>query len=96
MTAAYHDAAFIDRLQFYLPGWEVSILRNELLTYGYGLIVDYFAETLKQLRGLDYAEDYRRYFEIDKGLSSRDRTSIEKTTSGLLKFLSSRTCGEPN
>lgn len=87
LPAAYHDAAFIDRLHFYLPGWEVSILRNELLTDGYGFIVDYFAETLKQLRGLDYAEDYRRYFELDKGLSSRDRTSIEKTTSGLLKIL---------
>lgn len=87
LPAAYHDSAFIDRLHFYLPGWEVSILRNELLTDGYGFIVDYFAEMLKHLRTADYAEDYRRHFELDRGLSARDRTAIEKTTSGLLKIL---------
>lgn len=87
LPAAYHDAAFIDRLHFYLPGWEVSVLRNELLTDGYGFIVDYFAEMLKHLRTADYAEDYRRYFELDPGLSARDRTAIEKTTSGMLKIL---------
>jgi ATP-dependent Lon protease len=87
LPAAYHDSAFIDRLHFYLPGWEVSVLRSELLTDGYGLIVDYFAEVLKQLRTTDYADDYRRYFELDRGLSTRDRTAVEKTVSGLLKVL---------
>lgn len=87
LPSAYHDSAFIDRLHFYLPGWEVSVLRNELLTDGYGFIVDYFAEMLKHLRAMDYAEDYRRHFTLDRGLSARDRTAIEKTTSGLLKIL---------
>jgi ATP-dependent Lon protease len=85
---AYHDSAFIDRLHYYLPGWEVSVLRNELFTDGYGFIVDYFAEMLKHLRTADFAEDYRGSFELDRGLSARDRTAIEKTTSGLLKILS--------
>ena len=87
LPGAYHDSAFIDRLHFYLPGWEISVLRNELFTNGYGFIVDYFAEMLKHLRTSDYAEDYRRYFELDRGLSARDLTAIEKTTSGLLKIL---------
>jgi ATP-dependent Lon protease len=87
LPEAYHDSAFIDRLHFYLPGWEVSVLRNELLTDGYGFIVDYFAEMLKHLRTADYADDYRHYFELDPGLSTRDRTAIEKTVSGLLKIL---------
>ncbi|TVQ22219.1 MAG: BREX system Lon protease-like protein BrxL [Spirochaetaceae bacterium] len=87
LPSAYHDSAFIDRLHFYLPGWEVSVLRNELFSDGYGFIVDYFAEMLKHLRTSDYAEDYRKHFEIDRGLSARDRTAIEKTTSGLLKIL---------
>ena len=78
LPGAYHDSAFIDRLHFYLPGWEVSVLRNELFTDGYGFIVDYFAEMLKHLRTSDYAEDYRRYFELDRGLSARDLTAIEK------------------
>jgi len=87
LPEAYHDSAFIDRLHFYLPGWEVSILRNELFTDGYGFIVDYFAEMLKYLRTTDYADDYRTHFELDSGLSARDRTAVEKTTSGLLKIL---------
>ena len=87
LPAAYHDSAFIDRLHYYLPGWEVSVLRNELFTDGYGFIVDYFAEMLKHLRTADFAEDYRSSFELDRGLSARDRTAIEKTTSGLLKIL---------
>ena len=87
LPAAYHDSAFIDRLHYYLPGWEVSVLRNELFTDGFGFIVDYFAEMLKHLRNADYSEDYRRYFELNRGLSTRDRTAVEKTTSGLLKIL---------
>lgn len=87
LPAAYHDSAFIDRLHFYLPGWEVSVLRNELFTGGYGFIVDYFAEMLRSLRTADFAEDYRRHFTLDPGLSARDRTAIEKTVSGLLKIL---------
>jgi ATP-dependent Lon protease len=87
LPAAYHDSAFIDRLHFYLPGWEVSIMRSELFTDGYGFIVDYLAEMLKHLRNADYAEDYRKFFRLDSGLSARDRTAIEKTTSGFLKIL---------
>ena len=87
LPEAYHDSAFIDRLHFYLPGWEVSVLRNELFTDGYGFIVDYFAEMLKHLRTTDYADDYRKHFELDSGLSARDRTAVEKTTSGMLKIL---------
>lgn len=87
LPEGYHDSAFIDRLHFFLPGWEVSVLRNELLTDGYGFIVDYLAETLKHLRTMDYTEDYRRYFSLNHRLSSRDRTAVEKTTSGLLKIL---------
>ncbi len=87
LPAAYHDSAFIDRLHYYLPGWEVSVLRNELFSDGYGFIVDYFAEMLKHLRTADFAEDYRGHFDLDRGLSARDRTAIEKTTSGLLKIL---------
>jgi ATP-dependent Lon protease len=32
----YHDSAFLDRLHFYLPGWEVEVLRNEMFSTGYG------------------------------------------------------------
>ena len=41
------DMAFIDRIHFYLPGWEVPKMRPNLLTSHYGFVVDYFAEALR-------------------------------------------------
>ena len=40
------DMAFIDRLHFYLPGWEMPKMRNEHFTDHYGFVVDYLAEAL--------------------------------------------------
>jgi ATP-dependent Lon protease len=44
------DMAFIDRLHFYLPGWEIPKMRNDLFTDHYGFVVDYLAEALRDLR----------------------------------------------
>lgn len=87
LPSAYHDSAFIDRLHFSLPGWEIPVIRNELFTEGYGFVVDYFAEALRHLRNQDYSGEYREHFELNRGLSARDRTAIEKTVAGLLKIL---------
>jgi len=83
----YHDSAFLDRLHFYIPGWEVDIIRGEMFSDGYGFVVDYLAEILRNLRNHDYSQLYRDHFELSADISTRDRTSIEKTLSGLLKVL---------
>ncbi len=83
----YYDTAFLDRLHFYIPGWEVDIIRGEMFTNSYGFIVDYLAEVLKKLRNDDYSNFYNRYFELHSDISTRDKTSINKTFSGLLKLL---------
>ncbi len=83
----YQDSAFLDRLHFAIPGWEVSIIRNEMFTDGFGFIVDYLAQVLKMQRHLDYFDVYRSYFELDSSLSTRDRLSINKTFSGLMKII---------
>jgi ATP-dependent Lon protease len=44
------DMAFIDRLHFYLPGWEIPQMRNQLFTDHYGFVVDYLAEALREMR----------------------------------------------
>ncbi|MDZ7580615.1 MAG: BREX system Lon protease-like protein BrxL [Deltaproteobacteria bacterium] len=36
MPEQYYDSAFLDRLHFYIPGWEVDIIR-EMFSDGYGL-----------------------------------------------------------
>jgi len=83
----YYDTAFLDRLHFYIPGWELDIIRGEMFTDSYGFIVDYLAEVLKKLRNDDYSNFYNRYFELHSDISTRDKTSINKTFSGLLKLL---------
>ena len=83
----YYDSAFLDRMHAYLPGWEVLKLRSEMFTSDYGFIVDYLAEILKDLRKEDRTQDYRKFFELSKSLTSRDKTSIEKTFSGLVKII---------
>lgn len=83
----YHDSAFLDRLHFYVPGWEVDIIRGEMFSEGYGFVVDYLAEILRNLRNRDYAQLYSERFALHSDISSRDRTAIEKTFSGLMKVL---------
>lgn len=83
----YHDSAFLDRIHFYIPGWEIDIIRGEMFSNGYGFVVDYIAEVLKQLRNEDYSNKYTRYFELSSDISTRDRDGIHKTFSGLMKIL---------
>jgi ATP-dependent Lon protease len=83
----YHDSAFLDRLHFYIPGWEVDIIRGEMFSEDYGFVVDYLAEILRNLRNYDYSQLYSEYFELSADLSTRDRTGIQKTFSGLMKIL---------
>jgi ATP-dependent Lon protease len=83
----YIDSAFLDRLHAFSPGWEVSPIRHELFTNGYGFIVDYIAEVLKHLRTEDYTGAYKKHFEIVSEVSTRDQTGFEKTFSGLMKIL---------
>lgn len=83
----YYDSAFLDRLHFYIPGWEVDIIRGEMFSDGYGFVVDYLAEILRNLRSHDYSHLYNPHFELLEEISTRDRTSIQKTFSGLMKIL---------
>ena len=83
----YYDSAFLDRLHFYLPGWEVDIIRGEMFSDGYGFVVDYLAEILRSLRNQDYSHLYSDHFALLEDISTRDRTSVLKTFSGLMKIL---------
>ncbi len=83
----YIDSAFLDRIHAYNPGWEVAPIRHEQFSNGYGFVVDYLAEVLKQLRTEDFTGAYKTYFEVTSELSTRDQTGFEKTFSGLMKIL---------
>lgn len=83
----FHDSAFLDRIHFYIPGWEIDIIRGEMFTAGYGFVVDYIAEVLKHLRNEDYSNRYKEFFELSSEISTRDRDGINKTFSGLMKII---------
>ena len=83
----YYDSAFLDRIHFYVPGWEIEIIRGEMFSDGYGFVVDYLAEILRSLRDFDYSQKHDEAFELHADISTRDRDSINKTFSGLMKIL---------
>jgi ATP-dependent Lon protease len=84
---SYYDPAFIDRLHFYLPGWEIDKVRSEMFADGYGFIVDYLAEGLHTLRKEDYSLPAQEQMEFDSSMTKRDQDGTLKTLSGLLKIL---------
>ena len=81
------DMAFIDRLHFYLPGWEVPKMRNEHFTDHYGFVIDYLAEALRELRKHNFTEISDHYFALGSHLNARDRKAVRRTVSGLMKIL---------
>lgn len=83
----FYDSAFLDRIHFYIPGWEVDIIRGEMFSSGYGFVVDYLAEILRSLRNHDFSDRYKEYFTLSSDISTRDRDGINKTFSGMMKIL---------
>lgn len=81
------DLAFLDRLHFYVPGWEVPKMRVEYFTDQYGFIVDYLAEAMRELRRHNFTEAIDHYFSLGSHLNARDVKAVRKTVSGLIKLL---------
>ncbi len=87
LPKAMIDPAFLDRLHYYLPGWEAPKLEKRLFTDHFGLVSDYFAEALRQLRKQSQVGALDRDFALGSHLSARDEKAVRKTVSGLLKIL---------
>ena len=81
------DMAFLDRLHFYIPGWEIPKMRIEYFTDHYGFVVDYLAEALRELRKHNFTEAIDRHFSLGFHLNARDVKAVRKTVSGLVKLI---------
>jgi len=81
------DMAFLDRLHFYIPGWEIPKMRVEHFTDHYGFVVDYLAEALRELRKHNFTEVIDRHFSLGSHLNARDVKAVRKTVSGLVKLI---------
>lgn len=83
----YIKGAFLDRMHMYIPGWEVRILKSAVFSVEYGFIVDYLAELLRELRKSDYSSILDDVIKLDGSLTTRDKTAVRKSFSGLMKLL---------
>jgi len=81
------DMAFIDRLHFYLPGWEIPKMEMRFFTSHYGFVVDYLSEAFSELRRRNYSDLIDRYWDLGDHLNARDVKAVRKTVSGLVKVL---------
>ena len=87
IPTAFIKGAFLDRIHLYNPGWEVKMLKKDSFSSDYGLITDYIAAILHELRNIDYSGDLKKYVKFDGSLSERDHLAIRKTFSGMIKLL---------
>jgi ATP-dependent Lon protease len=86
LPAPLLDAAFLDRIHGYLPGWEIPKVSEASLAQGVGFVTDYFGEVLKSLRDDDVG---RALDPVDPGASAtiRDARGAHRIASGMLKLL---------
>ena len=87
IPTSFIKGAFLDRIHLYNPGWEVRILKKNSFSTGYGLITDYIAAVLHELRNDDRTSALKEYARFDGSLSERDHLAIRKTFSGFSKLL---------
>lgn len=86
LPAGLIDAAFLDRIHGYLPGWEIPKLHEQTLAQGAGFVTDYFGEVLRLLRDEDFstALDAVRF---EGQATIRDVRGARRIAEGMLKLL---------
>jgi len=81
------DMALIDRLHFFLPGWELPKMHNQFLTDHYGFVVDYLAEAFRELRRRNFTTILDQHFSLGTDLNTRDAKAVRRSVSGLVKLM---------
>lgn len=81
------DTAFLDRIHFYLPGWEMIKFSPNHFTSRFGLSTDYFSEVLKSLRRVTYTDVLEKFYSLGSNLKQRDTKPVKKTVSGFIKLM---------
>jgi ATP-dependent Lon protease len=82
-----NDTAFLDRLGFFLPGWEIIKFAPHHFTNHFGFSTDFFSEWMHHLRKDSYVNAMDEYFTFGSQLKQRDTKPIRKTVSGLIKLM---------
>jgi ATP-dependent Lon protease len=80
------DAAFLDRIHGFLPGWELPKIKPENYAQGYGFITDYLAEIFSRLRRRNYQTQVSAFVDFGS-ITGRNQDAIRKISAGLLKLI---------
>ena len=81
------DTAFLDRIGFFLPGWEIMKFAPANFTNHFGFSTDFFSEMLHALRKDNYTNAIDEYFTLGSQMRQRDTKPVRKTVSGHIKLL---------
>lgn len=87
IPTSFIKGAFLDRIHLFNPGWEIKMLKKDSFSKEYGLITDYIAAILHELRNNDLTALLKEYARFDASLSERDHLAIRKTFSGMIKLI---------
>jgi len=82
-----NDTALMDRIHYYLPGWDVPKIREDIKTDHFGLVSDFVSECWSRLRGQGRAAVLQGRMTYGGALSGRDQNAVNKTISGLMKLI---------
>jgi ATP-dependent Lon protease len=82
-----NDTAFLDRINLFLPGWEITKFSPKNFTNHFGFSTDFFSEVLKSQRKTTYYEAIDKYFTLGSHLKQRDSKSVRRIVSGFIKLL---------
>lgn len=83
----YNDTAFLDRIGFFLPGWEIMKFAPCNFTNHFGFSTDFFSELLHAQRKANYTNAIDEFFVLGSQMKQRDTKPVRKTVSGLIKLL---------
>ena len=81
------DTAFLDRIGFFLPGWEIMKFAPHNFTNHFGFSTDYFSEILHAQRKSNYTDAIDKFYTLGSQLKQRDTKPVRKTVSGLIKLM---------
>jgi ATP-dependent Lon protease len=82
-----NDTAFLDRINLFLPGWEITKFSPSNFTKHFGFSTDFFSEILKSQRKTTFYDALDKYFTLGSHLKQRDSKSVRRIVSGFIKLL---------
>ena len=81
------DTAFLDRIHYYLPGWEMPKFAPKHFTKNFGFSTDFFSECLKSQRKINHTDVIEQFFALGSHLKQRDTKPVKKAVSGFIKLI---------